>query len=348
MSLERQTRILGLDVLKFCTLLAITILHVNEFIFFSDVFPLGNKSPLWHLFSYYARIFALGGQVLVSIIYFLFGFTQKSKKELLKISFFALIGQILLGYAFKIVEWDIYSFIFVSNILIATIPLFFKQNTLALIVSFIVLWISPGQFSDLLPPESPLSLLTGQFYLSSSGSWPLLPWFFLATFFYQFGLLLKNRNLLIVWRRWEIFFWIIAFIISIPKLGFYYHLPIGPNFYHFAFYQESLTFFSNFTPFLFLGRISLIDHVQRYLSSKMIVQLISKSYWNQHLGLTYMSSILYLSFGMGLRDFFLEHPLFFDLFFVGVMPVSELFSRLVIMLKMNKKYWIPRYHRPEK
>lgn len=333
MSHEMKTRFLGLDLLKFCTLLAIAILHVNEFVFFSDEFPLGNKSPIWHLFSYYARVFALGGQVLISIIYFLFGYTQKTRKELLKISLFAILGQGLLSFAFKIVEWDIYSYIFVTNILISSIPLLFKRNNLTLIISFLFLWISPSYFSNLFHPESFLSLLTGQFYLSSSGSWPLLPWFFLAAFFYQLGLFIKERNDLIIWSKWELIFWVMALGLSMPKLGFYYHLPIGPNFYHFAFYQDSITFFSNFFPFLLLGRLSLLANVQKFISNNSICRLISKSYWNQHLGLTYMSSILYLSFGMRLKDYFIEQPSLFDLFFVGIMPVSELLSRLMILIK---------------
>jgi hypothetical protein len=333
MSREIKTRFLGLDLLKFCTLFAIAILHVNEFVFFSDEFPLGNKSPIWHLFSYYARVFALGGQVLISIIYFLFGYTQKTRKELLKISLFAILGQGLLSFAFKIVEWDIYSYIFVTNILIASIPLLFKRNSLTLIISFLFLWISPSYFSDLFHPVSFLSLLTGQFYLSNSGSWPLIPWFFLASFFYQLGLLLRDRIHLSIWRKREIVFWITAFGLSIPKLGFYYNLPIGPNFYQFAFFQNSITFFSNFLPFIFLGRISLLDNVQVFLSKIPISSFISKSYWNQHLGLTYMSSILYLSFGMGLKNYFIEYPYLFDLFFIGIMPVSEALSRLMIILK---------------
>ncbi len=332
MSITNQ-RILGLDLLKILTLVAIAIFHANEFVFFSDEFPLGWSSPILKTFFYYARLFGIGGQVLVSIIYFLFGYTKKSRHQLLKISFFSILGQVLLGIAFKTIEWDIYSYIFSVNILIIIFPFFYSYNFYSLIFSLCVLLISPNTFQSFFEPTSFLALLTGNFNQSSSGSWPLLPWAFLAILFYQLGILARESNKFLFWQKNEIFFWIFALVISLPGLGHYYNLPIGPNFYHFAFYQSSYIFFSNFIPFLFLGRISLLNGTQEFLANKNLPNFIYQTYWNQHLGLTYLCSILYLGIGINLKNLFFEHPFTFDLFFLGIMPISEGIARLIVLSK---------------
>jgi hypothetical protein len=330
-----KDRIIGLDVLKFLTLIAIAILHANEFIFYEDKFPLGWKTPIWQISSYYARLFAIGGQVLVSIIYFLFGYTKKSKTELLKISLFSILGQIILGFAFNTFEWDIYTYLFATNILIISSPIFYQRNKYILILSILVIVISPKYFTGLLAKFPFLFFLTGDSAINQSGPWPLLPWFFLATLFYQSGLFLRESNFFTSWSKKESYLWPILFMLSIPNQGYYYWLPIGPNFYRFAFYQHSLTFFSNFLPFIFIGRISLLECVQSKLKDIKLIRLISQSYWNTHLGLTYLVSIVYLGIGINFKSFFLQTPWFFDLFFLGIMPISELFAR--VLIKMKKK-----------
>ena len=325
----------GLDLLKLLTLFAISILHANEFVFFENEFPLGWEAPIWKTCSFYARLFAIGGQILIATIYFLFGFTQKSKLTLFKISIFCLVGQILLGISFKTIEWDIYSFILITNLFIITLPFFYKKNQYSLIISLLVTIIPPIIFQKLFNQESLGSILTGNYYLSSSGSWPLLPWFFLATFFYQLGLFASETQKYKNWYRQEKAIWIILFLISIPRVGAYYNLPIGPDFYHFAFYQDPYTFYSNFLPFLFLARISVLERWQNYFKNIKLVQLISRSYWNRYLGITYLYSILYLGIGMNYKSYFYYNPWAFDLYFIGIMPISEIFSRATVFLKLK-------------
>ncbi len=109
-------RFLLLDWLKVFILIAIQTFHANEFIFFEDDFPLISNSLIYMPAYYYARLFSLGGQGLVSIIYLLFGFSGKSRASLLKISGFAVIGQLILTFAFlKGIIWSRLNGIFIST-----------------------------------------------------------------------------------------------------------------------------------------------------------------------------------------------------------------------------------------
>lgn len=330
-----KKHLLLIDILKIMTLMAIAILHANEFVFYEDEFPLGASSPIWHAWSYYARVFTLGGQILVAIIYFLFGLSGKSKQALLKISGFALIGQLVLALVFQEFEWDIYAYIAVANLLIAAMPFLYKKKAATIIVSFIFLCIPTSIFQNALPDSPFWVILTGKMSLYNSGSWPILPWFALATLFYQTGLFVRSN-----WENMskltfsEKIFWPLGLLATIPLFGIYYWVPIGPNFYNYVFNQAPYYFWANFLIFVFVMRLSLLDSVQSKLDQSKIVHWISRLFWIRHMGLVYLLSILYLGLGMVFSDHYLNNPLLFDLFFIGVMPVPELVGRfLVYMLK---------------
>jgi hypothetical protein len=335
MSLKSNTNFYGINFLKVSILLAIAILHCNEFIFFENSFPLGWSSPIFQLSSYYARTFAIGGQALISIIYLLFGLNNKSRSSLFKISLFSILGQVILSLVFKIVEWDIYSFIFFSNILIISTPFFYKKNNITILFSFLVIFISPKYFTSIFSSNSALSLLTGNYALSSSGPWPILPWFFFALFFYQMGLRIRLKNIFEEWSRYESFIWPVLFCLSLPQLGHYFNLPVGPNYYHFAFYQDSYIFLSNFLPYLLIMRLSFLRVVQDKLITNKFMHIISSSYWCRHLGLTYMLSVAYLGIGMNLREYFFNSPWIFDFYFFSVILIPEFLSRIFVKLKLK-------------
>lgn len=327
-----------IDVLKIMTLLAIAILHANEFIFYQDIFPLGVASPVWHAFSYYARIFTLGGQILVAIIYLLFGYSGKSKSSLLLISLFAIVGQLILAAVFQTVEWDIYAYLGVTNLLIVLIPWLYKENKFILVLSFLALCLPPDLFQKMTPDNAFWTILTGRMTDYNSGSWPLLPWFCLSTLFYQTGLMIKSGTFkLQTFHQSEKVIWPVLFLASLPFLGHYYWVPIGPHFYQFVFNQFPYIFWFNFLIFVFWIRLSLLVSMQAKLKQSKIVGFISGLYWVRHLGLVYLLSIIYLGIGMNFSDHFREMPWLFDLFFVGLMPLSELAGRfLVFIVKFRK------------
>jgi hypothetical protein len=317
MKIDKE-HILGIDLLKISTLFAIAILHANEFIFYQDEFPLGWESPVFSALLYFGRFFALGGQVLVGITYFLFGYTFKSKKALLLTALFALLGQTILAIIFRTLEWDIYLFIALSNALLL-LPFLHKKNPLLIPLSFLMLWVP-----------------TLNFPVNIEGPWPMLPWFFLALGAYQTGLLAGEKKF-ISWRPFESILWPLLFLLSLPFLGNYYWAPIGPTFYDFVFLQSPWLFWTNFLPFIFILRISLLWSFQRRLMKSIFVRKMSSLYWNRHLGLIYLLSIIYLWAGIGFKDYFLKNPGIFDIYFLFLMPICELAGRGPIFMGQRYK-----------
>jgi hypothetical protein len=321
-----------LDFLKFFTLISITIFHVNEFIYFTDIFPANNNSLLFWGSSFFARVFALGGQVLVMITYFLFGYSRKSKISFFKIFLFTILGQSTLGLIFGSLEWDIYSYVGVSNLLIIAIPYFFRKNKIVTAFSIFTLLMPQNIFNFYFPDFSFSWIISEKLFDFNSGSWPLFPWFFLALLFYQAGLFAKDNIRLKIITSSEIVLWIILSFFSLPFLGAYFWVPIGPNYYHFVFNQQPHIFWSNALVFIFILRLSLLKTVQKKINNKLIFQFISNLYWIRQTGPTYLLSLVYLGFGMRLSFYFSDDPILFDLFFVFLMPICELSSRPVVYL----------------
>ena len=319
-----------LDLLKFFTLISISIFHVNEFIYFTDLFPVENNSLLFWGSSFFARTFAIGGHVLVIITYFLFGYSRKSRISLLKISIFTILGHATLGFIFGTLEWDIYSYIGVSNLLIIAVPYLYKENKIVIGLSIFTLLMPPHIFNLSFP-----QVILGKLFDFNSGSWPLLPWFFLALLFYQAGLFAKDNIRLKIINLREIIIWVILSFCSLPFLGAYFWVPIGPNYYHFVFNQQPHTFWSNALVFIFILRLSLLKSVQNKINNNFILQFISNLYWIRLTGPTYLLSLIYLGLGMRLSMYFSKDQILFDIFFVFLMPVCELSSRLLVYLIKN-------------
>jgi len=66
-----MTTIHGINLVKLIALVSILVLHANEFIFYTDIHPI--PSVIYNVFLLFARCHVISGQVLVFIIYFLFG-----------------------------------------------------------------------------------------------------------------------------------------------------------------------------------------------------------------------------------------------------------------------------------
>jgi hypothetical protein len=331
-----RERFLLIDVLKIMTLVAITVLHTNEFVFFKDIFPLGMSSPIWYAFSFYARFFFIGGQVLVSIIFFLFGYSGKSRKSLLSVAVFAVLGQLCLALVFQTLEWDIYAYLGVTSLMLL-LPFFYRRKTAVMLFSFLLLFISPSFFQSMTPDSGVWVVLTGKMTEYNSGSWSLFPWFFLALLFYQLGLLIRENNFLKTFHSSEKFVWPLLLLASIPYVGFYYWSPIGPRYYQFAFTRPQYIFWSNFIYFVFIMRLALFERVQAIVKQSKFVNFISGLYWSRHLGLVYLLSIIYLGIGMNFSAHFERTPWIFDLFFLSLMPVSELAGRFFIFIVKLRK-----------
>lgn len=336
--MKRETeRLLLIDWLKILTLFAIQTFHANEFVFFEEDFPLINKSLIYSPAYYYARFFSLGGQVLVAIIYLLFGLSGKSKSSLLKISGFALLGQLVLTFAFfegdflAQIEWDIYLYIAATNITLLFLP---RASWGLAGLSFFMLLITPDFWKELFPAGILSDLLIGRSSNAPHGAWPMLPWFFLALLFFNLGSLVREKMIpLNTWKQSETFLWPILFGLTLPFLGHYYWTPIGPGFYEFNFHQSSHLFWTNFLPFIFFMRLAFLDSVKEKLSRHKLSRFIGSLMWTRQLGAAYIVSILYVGLGAKFEDVYRQNVFAYDLFFLSIMPVTEIIVRMFVSLK---------------
>lgn len=330
-----RERLLLLDLQKIMMLLAIQTLHVWEFIVYSDTFNISGLTTLW-AFQWYARFFSLGGQVLVASIFLLFGLREKSRKSLLTVCAFTLLGQLALLVAFidqgtVTFEWDIYAYLFTSTLFVTYLP---RKSLFLAALSFLLLWVPSSLWQELFPEGMLGDILTGRSGPYTMGAWPLLPWFFLALLSFQLGSLIASGKINPGrWHRWENFFWPIVVGLSLPVMGAYIMTPIGPNYYLFTFHQSPYIFWGNFLPYIFWTRVAFLDDVISWAGEKKFLVWISSLAWTRHLGLCYVTAVLYVGLGAQFDQYFIRHPHFLDAFHLTVMPVSELIVRALLRLK---------------
>lgn len=328
-------RLLLLDWLKVLILAAIQTLHMNEFVFFEEDFPLLADSFVYRPLYYYARLFSLGGQGLVAVSYLLFGLSGKTRSWLLKIAGLALLGQLLLTFAFhhtvsfSTIEWDIYLYIFVTNLVLAFLP---RGSLLLIALSLFILFVSPSHWKAWMPEGALGDLLVGRTDGPGLG-WAPLPWFFLAVLFFNLGDLLRSARIdLRSWRRWEVFFWPVLFVSFLPFVGYFYWTPIGSRYYEHNFHAPAHVFWANFLPYVFVMRLAFISSVRQWLGRSPLSRFISGLKWTRNVGAVYIVAILYVGLIAQFDKDLRENPLLFDLLFLSVMPVTEMIVRGLSLL----------------
>lgn len=332
-----------LNLLKLLALYSIQTLHAWEFVFYTDEFLYPDEAPFYFHMHNFARYFSLGGQILVAIIYFLFGYTERSTKGLLRVVAFAFVGQFAIALAFKneqglmaSLEWDIYSFLALTNLLIALIPFNSRSSLYIQLTCLLFLFISPSLYQNFFPDGLVGDVLTGRQSAKNSGSWAVFPWFFHALLFFSFGSWAsKNMDKLRQFHSFEKVFWPLALLICVNFYNFYWKTPLGPSYYIFNFGQSAWTYWMNFLPFVFWMRISLISTVQEKAAQIKLLRWLSDLMWSKNIGLTYLLGIFYVGLGAEYDYVFRQDPGLFDLFYLSIIPVVEITARLLVWI-VNK------------
>lgn len=328
-----------LDLLKLGVLFSIQALHCWEFIFFDDAQVLNDRAFFFpHIASPFARVFSQGGQILVSTIYLLFGLHGRSRQSLLRISLFALLGQVVLTLIFMSesgffsgLEWDIYIFLALNNVLLALIPEERRSWWIFSFAGFLGLCFSPPLLQAALPDGPFWDVLVGRYTPTNSGAWAPLPWCAIPLLFLSLGAKLRERpDLGRQWLPWEFALWGLALLGALPGLGHYYDTPVGPHYYQYNFSSPQLLFWANFVPVLLWLRLSLLDRVQAWLAAKPWMRLLSRSQWVRRLGVTYLVAVIYVGLGSQFEEQFYLHPFWMDAFFVSIFLVAETVPRALV------------------
>ena len=326
-----------LDLLKMGALIAIQVLHTHEFIFFEDLFTLRDKSLFFEgVMDYIGRFFTLGGQIIVGVTFFLFGLNAKGRKALLKVSLFALLGQLILSVIFMDLEWDIYIFLSFSCLILSLIPLEKRSLKIWMMVSMGFLIVPPSFWQNTFPAGTFFDILGGRMGYHHSASWAPFPWFFLCLLFLSVGAYVReHKEAFEKWQKVDSILWPLLLILSWPVIGFYYHTPIGPHYYQFNFTQAPWIFWGNFWIYVFWMRISLINRVQDETEKNAFFRWISNLMWSRNLGLTYLVGVIYVGIGMQWDEEFKTIPYLLDVYFALIMPVSEIIVRVLIAGKQR-------------
>lgn len=327
-----------LDLLKISTLVAIQTFHAWEFIIYQDAQKLQTQIYFYDFMSYHARCFVIGGQILVAIIFLLFGFQLKSRTSLFKTMIFACFGQIALTLAFMDssgfvagLEWDIYIFIALCNALIILLPHNWRSSLWIMLLSVIWLLIPTEYWRELLPQGGFFDVLTGRKTDHNSGAWAPLPWFFHALLFFSLGTYLRHH--LMSFRRWhsfETYVWPLLLLASLPFMGAYFDVPIGPHFYWFTFNKSPYIYWANFLPFIFWMRISFLDGLQHKVRHISILIWLSNLKWSRNMGLSYLIAVIYLGLAAEYDEELKHIPYAFDLVFLATMPLAEILARIFL------------------
>ena len=334
--LEKGKHLHVVNLIKALSLLAIVIFHANEFIFYKDDYPFEKGPFLYSILFSFAKLIPFSGHSLVTTVFFLWGYHQFTLKRLLRNIPILLLGQMVLMLSFfennrLSLEWDIYGFLAVAILLL---PLLERCSLRALLLAsttFVVAtFVSPPNFLN----EMPISfLLVGDCHKGGSGAWPLYPWIGLLPFGYTLGRLVhshvwswKKYGMVILFLSWTPFFW-----------GSLSPIPMGPNYYCFAFYAPPLKFWAHFLGVPCLLLLSKNEKLQNFLDKITLIKFLSRSRWNQRLGMCYLIQISIFAMASFFRSTFEKNPLFFEVFFLLIFPLVEYLVRLIEKLYPSKK-----------
>jgi len=333
-----------LNIIKLVSVIAITVFHVNEFIFFEDFFPLTERTFIYPTFLKFAHLFPFSGHSIVSIVFFIWGFKQTTFSSLKKVLPILFIGQLLITLSFlegrsflEAWEWDIYCYLFVAILCLKLIQnfsqKFFKLTMLVCVALFVLSpWVQASYFGNSIFSE----IFIGRCSWGKTGAWPLFPWIGLPLFCYSAGQLLKERGRLFHFN--EMIFWFFVLIWTPVTWGKLYQAPIGPQFYCYMFNQAEFIFWGNFLIVLFMMRLSLVERIQVKLDQMKFVRWLSQLHWSRHLGLCYLSEILILCLLSNAGPFFQQYPIAFDLMFLALLPLIE--GVVASLIKVRKRVFL--------
>ncbi len=347
-SSSSRARYFGIDLMRFISMMAIVMMHSHGIVFFTDTIYFSYDQSVFLWLSPFGRFFSISGFTIVATTSFLYG--RKSLGKMKRGLMWLLLAGIFLLFLFYgranahegfFFEWDVYHLILVGFLAVRAAKPRPKILYALGIVGFSLLWVPFWRVQNHWDVSSWLKeILIGCCYPHGEhvANWPIFPWVGLIWFPYVLGHWVKNhRESFWPFGRGEWIGWGVLLLISIPNLGAYYHTPIGDNFPCHMFRQPVWVFWSHFIWILFGIRSSLTPGFQRSLESSAIARFISKLNWSRRFGLSYFIQLyLLLIIGFPFRDELQSHPVWFDVYWLSVIPVTEFLSRLSLFV--FKKY----------
>lgn len=297
-------RLLIVDLLRFLSFIAIGIHHFAWIFWYTRDVPLFIASQSYTGFMQlvtetYARSLSFSGFTIVGLASFLQAFTRQSVAK--RIALFTLL---LAGWAVFCalitqetgfyLGWDVYPLLFTG---LLTCVLAEKLPAVALkcmgITGYIMLLLpfwNFAVFGDL--PFFLRHIIVGVCE-NDLADWPVLPWIGLVWLCYWAGWEVKKyfakgsaTGALI--QKKEAIFWAVLLMASLPQLGSYFHVPLGPEFPCFVYRQPPYIFWSHFIWVIFIVRLAFDPRIAEVSKKSKPLLWVSNLAMTRHFWLAYL------------------------------------------------------------
>lgn len=336
---KSQNRYYGLDVVRFLSMVAIVQFHMLESFFYQDQ-EMFTRAQSWQVWLHpYSRVLAFSGFTIIALSSFLIGWHVLSTKKWSRLLLLMWAGLFCIasleagkGQWFYF-EWDIYPYLLVTFTVIFLLQSYRKLFGVLAVISFVLLFLPVWDWAHSWSLHGLLRDATfGDCTVSGKGGWALIPWAGMAIFFFELGRWCRESNTIKAFlakgARWEIPVWTVGLLASIPSLGAYYLVPLGPGFSCFVMRKPPIVLWAHLIWIIFFCRLSFLTVANIRLEKNPFVRLISRSYWSRHFGLCYALQFLWLEIGYPYVPYFEHHPHALDLFFLSIMPATEILARI--------------------
>lgn len=352
---KQRSRLHGLDLLRLFSFLAITIHHLLSIIFYeTDVPAVMHTNPILRLLEIEARSVSFSGQTILFLSAFLIARAERTPRKTLEVVLFAAIG----WFAFCLYNytdgtlffwfWDIYPLIMLGLASAVAVKKIGYKAVYALgAFGFVMTFIEFWNWTDVFAPLSFYwrHVLIGECDADAAW-WPVLPWVGIIWAGYAWGAFERSRieqekpSWFANWYRAEAFVWPVLMLASIPVLGRYFFITLGPGFACYAFRQPPLVFWGNFLFVVFVMRVSLLAKVREMLASIRVVRWIGDLRISRKFGIAYLLHYTLLEIlDKTLKTEIRESEMLLLVCMLAVLPVTELliraFERIVPRRSLN-------------
>ena len=310
--LTKVPRLLLVDFLRFLSFVAIAIHHYAWIFFYTkDVPPIIAGTTYTGIMQLvtesYARSLSFSGFTIVGLAAFFQAFTQQTFKKRFFLFSFLLLGWVVFCILVALETgfypgWDVYPLLF-TGLITCTIAEKISSKFVKLlgVVGHLLLLIPFWNFSHFF--DIPFFLKQALIGVCENdlADWPILPWIGLIWLSYWAGWeinrVIRGENSasetvrpesILDITKGESFVWVGLLIASLPQLGAYYHVPLGPEFPCFVYRQNPYVFWSSYIWVVFIVRIAFDSRVRTKIDGIRFFKVISNLAMTRHFWLAYI------------------------------------------------------------
>lgn len=321
-------RIIGWDVLRFFSFIAIIYFHYLYIVWYQLTPPAAEYSYFLQIFNIFSRALSFSGFTVLFLTAALWGLKNNLPSK--RFYLFLILASVFLSYLTSDTHfewsWDIYFLLIVGFSVLQII----KKHWLLGLIGFALLWIPFWKFRPMANlPTWAVEIFFGRCEIDQ-GDWPLLPWVGLIWLGYASGKFLFFRlERLQTVTQLEFFIWLPLLMVSTLGLGSYFNIRIGPGFSCDVFTQPLYVFWAHLLWFVFFMRLSLLAVIQNFLARTVIFSWISNLMLSRKFGAAYFIHFLII-FILSLRAEFIHANAWAGILgFLLIIPVTELLLRLI-------------------